>query len=293
MMMLALAACLYSLGGTQGFSKLYRRIGTSTFIGAAVNITGLLINSWHWQFLVMPFVLFGIYTEPYSGDTLWEKVTKRLIVWLSFVACYFLGYWACGFSSSGLCVFILASIISFSTVILGGSKPLEQRTYGASHDLSSKLIIHRQLAVLKMIKDNEYTRMTKQHEGLRLTPYRDPTKKGTVYSVGYGHNLSASGEALNPITLPQAENMFSKDYIGAEDRAANIVGERYNGLTPSQQAILNDMSFQMGDKLGGFHNMIKAINTDRFGDVPKEMLDSEWARQTPGRANDLAARWSQ
>ena len=200
----------------------------------------------------------------------------------------------------GLWIFLLRPLCFHSSIDhfffnsdSGGSKPLEQRTYGASHDLSSKLIIHRQLAVLKMIKDNEYTRMTKQHEGLRLTPYRDPTKKGTVYSVGYGHNLSASGEALNPITLPQAENMFSKDYIGAEDRAANIVGERYNGLTPSQQAILNDMSFQMGDKLGGFHNMIKAINTDRFGDVPKEMLDSEWARQTPGRANDLAARWSQ
>lgn len=143
-----------------------------------------------------------------------------------------------------------------------------------------------------MIEDNEFTRMTKANEGLRLVPYKDPTKKGNVYSIGYGHNLTAHGEPIAPITSQSAERLFSNDYNEAQNRAVQLAGNRYDDLTPTQQAILNDMSFQMGDKLGGFKNMFGAIKSGNYGNVPKEMLDSEWARQTPQRAKRLSGLWN-
>lgn len=129
--MLALSSLLYSLGGTSGFSKLYRRLGTSLVLGFSVNVTSLLINNWHWQYLVVPIALFGIYCLPYGANTLWDKIIKRSIVALSFIACYVLGLWASNFSTPGILVFILSSIMAVLTVPIGvlnpwNNAPLEQ-----------------------------------------------------------------------------------------------------------------------------------------------------------------------
>lgn len=139
--------------------------------------------------------------------------------------------------------------------------------------------------------DNRWTRMTRRHEGVRNKPYFDPI--GKAYTIGIGHNLTTHGEKIPESWTPeQIESNFKQDYYDAEDRAIKIVGNKYFALNDMQQAILNDMAFQMNDKLGSFHNMISAIREDRVGDVPREMLDSEWARkQTPKRAKELAQYW--
>ena len=139
-----------------------------------------------------------------------------------------------------------------------------------------------------MIPTNQYTQMTAQHEGTRHQPYKD--SRGN-WTIGTGHKLDPNKPLPKNWDDSTIQNNYSKDYTDAEDRAARIIGPKYNALSPMHQAILNDMSFQLGNKLSGFHNMINAIQNDKLDEVSGHMLDSDWADQTPNRAQDLADKW--
>ncbi len=58
----------------------------------------------------------------------------------------------------------------------------------------------------------------------------------------------------------------------------------------AKQVIIN-MVYQIGE--GGvskFKNMWKALDKEDYGEASFQMLDSLWAKQTPNRANKLAAK---
>jgi lysozyme len=60
-------------------------------------------------------------------------------------------------------------------------------------------------------------------------------------------------------------------------------------LNDTRQRVLCEMAFQMG--FGGlslFRKMLAAIEAEDFSTAADEMLSSLWARQTPGRAEQLA-----
>ncbi|MCK5132412.1 MAG: glycoside hydrolase family protein [Candidatus Sabulitectum sp.] len=135
--------------------------------------------------------------------------------------------------------------------------------------------------------------LIKKHEGLRLKPYLCTEGKLTI---GYGRNLDATG-----IVGKEAEIILSE---GISEQAAEFLLENdivkahgelklnipyWDELSEVRRAVLVDMCFNLGLRgLLKFKRMFLALKEDRYKDAAKEMLDSTWATQVKGRANELA-----
>ena len=121
----------------------------------------------------------------------------------------------------------------------------------------------------------------KQQEGWQATPYEDTEG---VLTIGYGTNLSEG------ITEAEGEYLL-------RSRLTALVLEFAHEWTPfillpeGTRDALADMVYELG--LAGvleFHDMLYAISQGHCGDAKAAALDSEWARQVPNRAQDVAAR---
>jgi lysozyme len=128
----------------------------------------------------------------------------------------------------------------------------------------------------------------KRHEGFVAVP--KPDAKG-AYVVGYGHDIPES-EASNysaGITLEEAENLLSADIQKAEDGVFGTLPWVKN-ISELRQGVLVEMSFQLGlNGLLGFKNTLAYIHGGDYANAAKGMLNSLWAKQTPERAEELAA----
>ena len=126
----------------------------------------------------------------------------------------------------------------------------------------------------------ELRQQIKSDEGLRLKPYKCSAGKLTI---GYGFNLE------NGIPHHFAEMLFDLSIQSATRDAVSIISD-YN-LKPSWQLrdILIQMCFQLG-KTGvlGFKKMLAALEKGDYKTASKEMLNSDWHRQTPKRCERLA-----
>jgi len=118
-----------------------------------------------------------------------------------------------------------------------------------------------------------------EHEGLRLKPYVCSAGKLTI---GIGRNLVGKG-------ISEREARFLLD---------NDIQECYDDLLPlfinfkliqdSIQHVLLDMRFQLGPGgFRGFKKMITAVNNQNQEEMIKQMKDSNWYKQTPGRVEKL------
>lgn len=123
------------------------------------------------------------------------------------------------------------------------------------------------------------------HEGYRDTVY--PDRKGLA--VGVGRNVTGRLKEGDKITQEQAQQWFAED---TDD--ALIVGNRIAkdlGVT-NQQAILGlaGAVFQLGEGgLGEFKQTKKAIQLKDWDSFQKQVQDSAWAKQTPGRVKAFLA----
>ena len=85
------------------------------------------------------------------------------------------------------------------------------------------------------------------------------------------------------------EKVFEKDFQTTLDAAERLIATRpVNHI--AKQVIIN-MVYQIGE--GGvskFKKMWKALDREDYGEASFQMLDSLWAKQTPNRANKLAAK---
>lgn len=121
--------------------------------------------------------------------------------------------------------------------------------------------------------------LIKKHEGLRLAPYKCSAGKLTI---GWGRNLEDNG-----ITTEEAEMMLNHDLqlcIASANRF-----DWFDALDEVRQSVVVNMIFNLG--LAGFSKFkktIAAIEKGDFDEASKEMLDSLWARQVKGRAQELA-----
>lgn len=126
--------------------------------------------------------------------------------------------------------------------------------------------------------------LIKRHEGLRLKPYRDSVG---ILTVGYGHNLQATGEAI-PIAISQekADAYLRADMAKAEAACAAIV-PGFDRLCDARRAVMLDMAFNLGERgLAGFRKMLSAIRYQDWPGAAREMVDSKWARQVGIRATE-------
>lgn len=137
--------------------------------------------------------------------------------------------------------------------------------------------------------------MIRRHEGLRLKPYRCSTNHLTI---GFGHLIHEWDTAPEIITIDQANDWFEEDLAEATEGAKLLVAN-WDELGEVRQAVLIDMCFNLGKfGLSKFHNMRAAIAEKDWNMAALAMLNSRWAIQVKGRADELSemmrtGKWSQ
>ena len=116
--------------------------------------------------------------------------------------------------------------------------------------------------------------MIKQHEGLRLTVYKDT--KG-FRTVGYGHKIDADSpvdirnlKEGDTITQERANELFNMDFNDHLNAAMKIPG--FNKATKKQQAALIDLTFNMGPNfIDNFPSMGKALKAGDFTEAARQL----------------------
>ena len=123
----------------------------------------------------------------------------------------------------------------------------------------------------------------KQHEGCVLHAYQDHLG---YWTIGYGRLIDE--RRGGGISKAEAEQMLTADInrvIGSLEHEAPAL---YTFPERVQHALVN-MAFQMGVQgVMSFTRMWAALNADDFARAADEALDSRWAEQTPGRAQEVA-----
>ncbi len=109
--------------------------------------------------------------------------------------------------------------------------------------------------------------------------YVDSVGKRTI---GYGRNLDDKGLADD-----EAEFLLYNDVEDAL-KDAHIL-HFYAELSENRKQVIANMVFNMGlTRVLGFKRMIAAIDAGDFEEAARQMLDSRWAAQVFGRAQELA-----
>lgn len=125
-------------------------------------------------------------------------------------------------------------------------------------------------------------------EGWRSKPYLCSERYPTV---GYGFKIGPKGAdiRLYQFTLPlDAGGLWLMSLLEqkkAEMMLDHGISSALDACCDTRKAILVSMAYQMGvPGLAGFKSALKAISEKRWDAAASGMLDSRWAKQTPGRA---------
>lgn len=123
--------------------------------------------------------------------------------------------------------------------------------------------------------------MLQRQEGFRSELYKDTKDKWTI---GYGRCLET-----NPLTEAEAEYLLDSDITKIWHLLTTKINF-FGGLSDSRQHVLISMTYNLGlSGMMGFRKMLNAMETANFDVAAREMLDSAWAKEVEGRANELAA----
>lgn len=145
-----------------------------------------------------------------------------------------------------------------------------------------------------MLPDNEIFKRLEFHEGFRSKKYRCSAGKLTQ---GIGHNLTDNPLSKEEISYIKDLDNWTHDeacFVLAIDvrECKRLLGNMIKGyefLDDERQYALLDMCFQLGAlKLLKFRKMLAAIQLHDWSEAAKQCLDSNYARQTPKRANRIA-----
>lgn len=130
----------------------------------------------------------------------------------------------------------------------------------------------------------ELTRQLRGDEGVRNTAYQDHLGYWTI-GVGRLVDSRKPGAGLRSSEI---------DYLLANDIADRVdqLSRRlpwFAELDKARQGVLLNMSFQMGvEGLLGFRNTLAMAQAGDYAGAANGMLKSQWAKQTPARAERLA-----
>lgn len=126
----------------------------------------------------------------------------------------------------------------------------------------------------KLIRD------MKRQEGFEPNMYRCSSGK---MSIGYGLNLEAG------ITEEEATALLSMRVAGLRARCSLTFAPFWESLSDNRQDVLVNMAYNIGLRgVLGFRKMLLAITHRNFKRAAEEMLDSKWATQVKGRAEELS-----
>ena len=126
----------------------------------------------------------------------------------------------------------------------------------------------------------------KQHEGYKDHVYLDTRNKRTV---GVGH-LCVEDHWEEGVAYPEEMLMkVLKDDLKNAIQGAERLCSDCPVLEDQAKEIIVEMVFQLGKTgVSKFRNMWKALKVPDYPTAAKEMLDSRWAKQTPGRAKEMS-----
>lgn len=133
-------------------------------------------------------------------------------------------------------------------------------------------------------------------EGYRAEPYLDI--RGYL-TVGIGHLIHhqpirilpqrTMGELWEWLTSKERhERWFQEDIDAAIMKARQWYAEIFDELSGPRQEVTIEMFFQMGHR-ARFPRMRDALSVGDYDRAADEMMNSLWAKQTPGRARLLAS----
>lgn len=121
-------------------------------------------------------------------------------------------------------------------------------------------------------------------EGVRGTAYRDSLG---YWTIGVGRLIDErKGGGLDELEIEYLLNNDIQRTLKAVEAAIPFFGK----LAPRQQEGLIVMAFQLGvNGLMQFKRLLAALQAGDFNKIRVECRDSLWGRQTPERANAVAA----
>jgi lysozyme len=115
-----------------------------------------------------------------------------------------------------------------------------------------------------------------------------PDSKRRLEALGYEFEALKNGTA--ELVAEDAVKLFNEDVAEASADAKSIF-KTFDTLPEDKQGVLTQMVFQLGKtKANKFNEVKKALIAGDFDKASKEMLNSEWAKQTPARVKRLAKR---
>ena len=126
----------------------------------------------------------------------------------------------------------------------------------------------------------------KQHEGFRDTIYSDSLGFATI---GYGHLVLPTDNFVEGTTYPKKmlEKVFDNDFKIAHDSANELLTDiEHNDII---KGVIIEMCFQLGKpRVMKFKKMWEALKNNDLETASKEMIDSNWHKQTTKRCESLA-----
>lgn len=130
--------------------------------------------------------------------------------------------------------------------------------------------------------ESELLQQIKEHEGLKLFPYKCPAGKLTI---GYGHNLQDNG-----LSKSACEYILYDDIDEAKRNLKTIFGnEFFENLNDSKKIALIDMMFNLGMvKFLTFKRFIFAVETQNWENASYEIIHSRAYEQNKKRYKKLS-----
>ena len=126
----------------------------------------------------------------------------------------------------------------------------------------------------------------KEHEGFRDTVYSDSLGFATI---GYGHLVLPTDNFVEGTTYSKEmlEEVFNNDFKIAHDSANELLTDiEHNDII---KGVIIEMCFQLGKpRVMKFKKMWEALKNNDLESASKEMIDSNWHKQTTKRCESLA-----
>lgn len=126
-----------------------------------------------------------------------------------------------------------------------------------------------------------------RHEGFIAQPKIDVAPN---YCIGYGHDITPAEVDYYSagITRQEALVLLENDVQNCKELGAKWFPWLL-GLDEVRYSVIIEMIFQLGIAgVNGFPKMIAAIRDKDYTTASKEMLNSQWHRETPSRCEELS-----
>jgi len=127
----------------------------------------------------------------------------------------------------------------------------------------------------------------KLHEGFVSKIYLDSLSKKTI---GYGHLITPDDHFKEGVeySKEELEDVFQKDLKKAINEADDLIKTK---IADKAREVIIEMVYQLGKTgVSKFKNMWSALQESppNYFEAHVQMLDSRWAKQTPGRCVELS-----